>query len=175
MSIGNQHIEIIVDNNSSCKNLAIKDHSYYLNSEEIESPKLQIQLPGHSTWYTFDFNISQINIYNSYSFSLSPTDSLTNLPDGLYSIKYGFCPYDENTHLFYHLRQCQAWCKWEQFLKQSIDSCLDISPDAEKILNRIEFLLKGAEILANDCEPEKALELHQKAVELLTRLECTII
>jgi hypothetical protein len=173
MSIGTQNIDLRIDTNSSCKNLVVKDHSFYL--DEVESPKLQIQLPGRTTWFTFDFTPSEQNIFNSNSFNSAPTEELGLLEDGLYTIKYGFCPYDENTHIYYHIRQCQAWCKWEQFLKQSIDSCLDVSPDAEKILNRIEFLLKGAEIFANDCEPEKAIELHQKAVELLTRLECTIL
>lgn len=173
MSIGVQNIDLRFDSNSSCKNLVVQDHSYYL--EAVEEPKIQIQLPGYTSWYTFDFNTSQTNIFNTNSFSSSPSDTLGNLQDGLYTIKYGFCPFETNTHLFYHIRQCQAWCKWESFLKQSIDSCLDVSPEAEKLLNRIEFLLRGAEIFAKDCDPEKALELHQKAVELLNRLECKLI
>lgn len=173
MSIGTQVIDLRVDPNSSCKNLVVSDHSYYL--ADPESPRVQIKLPGYTSWHTLTFNFSENNIYNSYSFNLSGSSSLINLPDGLYTIKYGFCPYDDNSTTFYHIRQCQAWCKWEDFLKQSIDSCLEVSKESEKILNRIEFLLRGAEAFAKDCDPDTAVELHQKAVELLTRLECIII
>lgn len=168
------NVDIRIDEDSSCKSLVVKDYSSY--TADPTEPVLQIQLPGRTTWHTLDFNFSQINIYNSESFNLtSDDDELVTLSDGLYTIKYGFCPYDEFSYTFYHVRQCQAWCRWETLLKQSIDSCLDISRDAERLLNRIEFLLRGATVYAEDCDPETAIELHQKAVELIERLECTII
>lgn len=173
MNIGKLNLDIQVESCSSCKNLVVRDDSYYL--EDPTFPKLQIKLPGSNLKYTFDFNFSKTNIFNSYSLGYSSsneTDCLVDLPDGLYTLTYMICPYDELFEVVYHIRQCTAWCRWETFLKNSFDSCLDLSPEVEKLLNRIEYLLKGAKAFADDCNPEKAIELHQKAVELLNRLEC---
>ena len=84
------------------------------------------------------------------------------------------CPYDQLYQTVYYVRQCKAQCQWDTLLKKSFDSCYDLSPDVNMLLNKIEYLLKGAEIFANDCEPDKAIEIHQKAVELLNRLECIL-
>lgn len=175
MPIGKLNIELRVNTNSSCKTLVIADYSTYL--ETPESPRIQIQLPGASTWHTFAFTASQTNTFNSDSFldSDEEEEELTNLADGLYTIKYGFCPYEETSTTFYHVRQCLTWCRWHALLKQSFDSCLDLSKEMESLLNRIEYLMIGAEIYAKDCEPEKAIEFHQKAVELLDHLECIIL
>lgn len=173
MNIGKLNLDIRVSDCSSCKNIAVADHSFYLETPIF--PKLQVALPGSNLKYTFDFIPNQINIFNSYSLGYSSsnqTDELVDLPDGLYTLTYMICPYDELFETVYYIRQCRAWCNWETFLKASFDSCLDLSPEVEKLLNRIEYLLKGAKSFAESCEPAKAMELHQKAVELLNRLQC---
>lgn len=172
MKIGELNLDIKVSNCSSCENLVIEDHSYYLTTPE--RPSIQIQLPGFNTTWTFDFTPEKTNIFNSYSFGVSPTSCLSELPDGLYTIKYMICPYDQLYQTVYYVRQCKAQCQWDTLLKKSFDSCYDLSPDVNMLLNKIEYLLKGAEIFANDCEPDKAIEIHQKAVELLNRLECIL-
>lgn len=172
MNIGELNLDIRISDCTACENLVVQDHSYYLTTPE--RPKLQIQLPGYTSKWMFDFSPEKINIFNSYSFGLSTSSSLTELPDGLYTLVYMICPYDQLFHTVYHVRQCKAQCKWDTFLKQSFDSCYDLSPEVNKLLNRIEYLMKGAEVFARDCEPEKAIELHQKAVELLERLECIL-
>ena len=172
MSIGTQNIDLRVDYNSSCKNLVIADHSYYLDI--VEFPKIQILLPGSDNWFTFDFEQSKYNKFNSFDFNLSPEDSLVCLPDGLYEIKYSICPHDENLYKYYHLRQCQAWSEWKDLLISSFDSCFDICEESEKTLNKIEYLLKGAEAYNENCDNETALLLHQKALKLLKNLKCQI-
>lgn len=173
MNIGKLNLDVRVCDCSSCKNLVIEDHSYYLT--DPEKAQIQITLPGiDNKKFTFEFNHSRTNIFNSYSFGLSKETSLINLPEGLYTITYMICPFDELFETTYYIRQCEAWCKWRSFLRQSFDSCLELSKEVEVLLNRIEFLLKGAEAFAEDCEPEKAVELHQKAIELLDRLECQL-
>lgn len=173
MAIGKLNLDIRIQDCSSCKNLVVQDHSFYLDSQE--SPRISIKLPGSNKVYSFEFTTGAANIFNSYSLGYSgsnDTDCLIDIPDGLYTITYAICPYDQLYVTIYHIRQCKAWCKWDTFLKNSFDSCLDLSPDAEKLLNRIEYLLKGAKAFAEDCDPERAMELHQKANDLLTRLEC---
>jgi len=172
MSIGTLNLDIRVENCTSCNNLVLRDDSYYL--ETPEHPKIQIQVPGYNTKWTFDFTPETINIFNSYSFGLSTSTSLAEIPDGLYTLVYMICPYDQLFETVYHIRQCKAQCRWDTFLKNSFDSCNELSPEVNKLLNRIEYLMKGAEVFAADCETERALELHQKAVELLDRLECIL-
>lgn len=175
MAIGNLNLDLRVCPCSSCKNLVLEDHSYYLDTPE--SPRVNITTPGSSTPWTFEFTPNKSNIYNSYSFGSSlvaDAECLGDLADGLYTIKYMICPYDELNKTIYHVRQCLSWCRWETLLRQFFTNCLDLSRDSQALLNRIEYLLKGAEAFAADCDPDKAMELHQKAVELLTRLECQV-
>lgn len=171
MNVGTLKLDIRICECSSCDNLVLEDHSFYL-TDQPERPKVQIAIPGYTSGILFDFIPSKSNIFNSYSFGLSNNDCLQELSDGLYTITYMICPYDELFQTIYHIRQCKSWCRWDKLLIKFFDSCLDLPSDSEKMLNKIEYLLKGAEAFAKDCEPDKAIELHQKAVELLTRLEC---
>lgn len=175
MNIGQLNLDIRVEDCTSCKNLVIRDDSYYLDTPE--SPRLQITLPGYTSSMSFEFNNSQINIYNSYSLGVSSsadTDTLIDLPDGLYTLVYMICPYDQLYTTVYHIRQCQAWCDFDTYLKYLFDSCLDLDDKLKTKLEHVEWLLKGATAFADDCDTEKALKLHRKALELLTDIKCQL-
>lgn len=174
-NIGKLNLDIRVQECSSCKNLVVADHSYYLT--DPEKPHLQITLPGYSKSVTFDFNASQINIYNSYSLGLSrssDSDKLLDLPDGLYILVYMICPYEDLFETVYHIRQCKAWCRFDEYLTHIFDSCLDLNSDLTRDLQHVEWLLKGAESFSKQCDPDKAISLHRKALELLDNIKCQL-
>lgn len=175
MVIGQLNLDIVIEDCSSCKNLVVRDDSYYLTTPE--NPRLQITLPGYSKALTFDFNYSKINIFNSYSLGLSSsmnTDKLIDLPDGLYTLSYMICPYEQLYTTVYHIRQCKAWCEFDKCLQYLFDSCLDLDSKLTKQLEHVEWLLKGAKSFAEDCDSEKALKLHRKALELLESIKCQL-
>jgi hypothetical protein len=172
MSIGTLNLDIRIEECVSCKNLVVRDDSFYV--ETPEEPILLVTVPGYTTSKVLGFTTESSNIYNSYSFGLSPSTSLVDLPDGLYTMKYAICPHDENIITVYYIRQCIAWCQFDTYLKQSFDSCYDLDDSIKTDLQRIEWLLKGAKAFADGCDPDKAIALHQKAVELLNRIKCRL-
>ena len=157
---------------TDCKYLSVLDTSLY--PTEPTSATLSIYVPGYENPFTFeDFVHSSVNIYNSYNFQLSVEDALVSLPDGLYKFVYDTCPATITT-TFYHLRTCSIRCRLAEQWAKYVTACCN----GEKVLyelDKIEFLLRGAEANAQLCNPNAATELYEKADELLQRIEdpCT--
>jgi hypothetical protein len=136
-----------------CSYLSVLDTSYY--PTPITSANLQVIVPGYDTGFELTFVPNEVNVYNSYSFGFttSATSDFTPLPDGT----------------TYHLRTCQIDCRVGALWAKYAQECED-----EKLmyyLDRVEFLLRGAEANADLCNPNKATELYIKADDLLRRLE----
>lgn len=175
MNVGTLNLDITIEECSSCKNLVVRDDSYYLDTPE--SPTITISLPGYNTAKVLDFDDSKINIFNSYTLGLSKsaaTDKLIDLPDGLYTIVYAICPFDDFNIKVYYLRTCKAWCMYDTYLKQIFDSCLNVDPVLSQKLQHVEWLLKGGVAFAKDCNPDKAILLYKKALELLEDVKCQL-
>jgi len=151
-----------------CSYLTVIDTSVYPITPDTAN--IFIGVPGYDSAYEFSYLIGETNIYNSYNFGFttSATSDFTPLPDGVYSLTITTCP-DTGVNSRYHLRTCKIDCRLAVQWAKYIDCC-----DDEKILymlDKIEFLLKGAEAHADLCNPTKATELYKKADDLLRRLE----
>jgi len=151
-----------------CAYLSILDTSFY--PVPVDSATMFITVPGYSTPFQFLFNLGEVNIYNSYSFGFttSQTGDFVELPDGVYELNLATCP-DTGVCQRFHLRTCKINCRLAYQWAQYVDCC-----DDEKMLtylDRIEFLLKGAEAHADLCNVAKSTELYRKADDLLRRLE----
>jgi hypothetical protein len=151
-----------------CAYLSILDTSVYPVAPT--SAEINISLPGFDNPYNFDFILGQTNIFSSYSFGLTveETDSFTPLPDGVYKLEFAPCP-NVGIATRYYLRTCKIDCRLGVQWAKYVDCC-----DDEKMLyylDKIEFLLKGAEAHADLCNPTKATELYKKADDLLRRIE----
>lgn len=151
-----------------CAFLSILDNSLYPVAPT--SAEINITLPGFSDPYNFDFILGEVNVFTSYSFGLTVegTDSFTPLPDGVYRLEFAPCP-NVGVANRYHLRTCKIDCRLGVQWAKYVDCC-----DDEKMLyylDKIEFLLKGAEAHADLCNPAKATELYKKADDLLRRFE----
>ena len=151
-----------------CSYLSVLDTSYY--PTPITSANLQVIVPGYDTGFELNFVPNEVNVYNSYSFGFttSATSDFTPLPDGVYQLNLTTCP-DTGVCTTYHLRTCQIDCRVGALWAKYAQECED-----EKLmyyLDRVEFLLRGAEANADLCNPNKATELYIKADDLLRRLE----
>jgi hypothetical protein len=151
-----------------CAYLSIHDTSYYPIAPT--EANIQIYMPGYDTGYEFAFVLNEINVFNSYSFGLTTSATLdfVELPDGIYTINITTCP-DTGVCTRHHLRTCKIDCRLALQWAKYADACED-----EKILyylDRVDFLLRGAEANADLCNPDKATELYLKANDLLGRLE----
>ena len=151
-----------------CAYLSLLDTSFY--PIVPDTANLQIYVPGYDTPFEYAFTLGEVNIFNSYTFGFTTSDTsdFAQLPDGVYTLNLTTCP-DTGICTRHHLRTCKIDCRLAiQWAKYAQD-CED-----EKILyflDRIEFLLRGAEANADLCNPEKATELYIKANDLLRRFE----
>lgn len=151
-----------------CAYLSVLDTSFY--PSPIESANLSIIVPGYTTPFEFAFVLNEVNVFNSYSFGFttSATSDFAQLPDGVYELNLTTCP-DTGECKRYHLRSCKINCRLAEQWAQYVDCCDDQKTLLD--LDRIEFLLKGAEAYADLCNPHKATELYIKADDLLRRIE----
>jgi len=151
-----------------CAYLTVHDTSYYPVAPD--EANIQIAIPGYDTPFEFAFVLNEVNVFNSYSFGLTTneTEDFVELPDGLYTLHLTTCP-DTGVCSRYHLRTCKIDCRLAVQWAKYAQDCED-----EKILyylDKIEFLLRGAEANADLCNPDKAIELYRKADDLLRRFE----
>jgi hypothetical protein len=164
-----RNIEIL--SAKDCAYLSILDTSFY--PIPVDTANLTVTVPGYDTPFEFEFTLGEVNILNSYSFGFttSETSDFAPLPDGVYILNLTTCP-DTGECTRYHLRTCKINCRLAEQWAQYID-CMTCSENEMvlKELDRIEFLLKGAEAHADLCNPAKARELYIKADDLLRRVE----
>jgi hypothetical protein len=151
-----------------CSYLSVLDTSVYPIAPT--EANIQIIVPGYDTGFEFVFILNEVNVYNSYSFGFttSATSDFTELPDGLYTLNLTTCP-DTGVCTRYHLRTCKIDCRLGVQWAKYAQDCED-----EKILyflDKVEFLLRGAEANADLCNPDKAIELYRKADDILRRFE----
>lgn len=165
----NIKLNLEVYKSKDCGSMAVLDTSYYPVAPDTAS--ITIDVPGYDTPYNFPFVLNEINILNAYSFGLVASDEDSaqyQLPDGVYHLTITTCP-DLGLNSRFHLRTCNIDCRLAAQWVKYVDCC-----DDEKMLyylDKIDFLLRGAEAHADLCNPEKATELYRKADDLLRRIE----
>lgn len=153
---------------TDCGFLSILDTSFY--PVPVDSATISIGVPGYDYPFEFVFNLGEVNIFNSYSFGFttSITGDFPDIPDGVYELNITTCP-DTGSSQKFHLRTCKINCRLATQWAKYAETCED--EKTAYYLDKIEFLLKGAEANAELCNVAKATELYRKADDLLRRLE----
>jgi len=161
-----RNIEVL--KGKDCAYLSVLDTSFY--PTPVDTADIYITLPGYDSPFELGFTLGEVNIFNSYTFGLttSATSDFVELPDGVYILNLVTCP-DTGECTRYHLRTCKIECRLATQWAKYILECED--DKTLYYLDKIEFLLRGAESHADLCNPTKATELYRKADDLLRRLE----
>jgi len=150
-----------------CGFISVLDTSFYPIAPDTAN--LQVDVPGYDTPFEFEFFLGEINILNAYTFGwVASEDTVGELPDGVYNFVLTTCP-DLGINSRFHLRTCKIDCRLAVQWAKYVDCC-----DDEKMLyylDKVDFLLRGAEAQADLCNPVKATELYRKADDLLRRIE----
>ena len=150
-----------------CAFISVLDTSFYPIAPD--SAELTVSVPGYDTAFVFVFTLGEVNILNGYTFGFVSSEvDAGDLPDGVYNFELATCP-DLGINSRFHLRTCKIDCRLAAQWVKYLDCC-----DDEKMLyylDRVDFLLRGAEAQADLCHPEKAAELYIKADDLLRRIE----
>ena len=172
----NKHIldfEILELNN--IYNIYFLDSSYYY--EIPETPIVKIVVPGYN--YVLSVNIipNKINIFNSSKLGITNVlnnDDFTILPDGLYSITYQICPYDQLYKTKHYIRTDNISCKLDLiYSKLDLDTnCLE---ETKKELLNIQLLIDSSKANArinNTKKAQKDFELFCKKINRLYNVLC---
>lgn len=167
-------INIIPTNNSTT--IAVGDNSSYGSGFTIDSPTLEITVPGFPTVAT-QFTANSLNVYNTQSIGITSVgDCLLGLPDGVWVFKYSVYPnFKYFTELTY-LKTDQLEEKYyNTFLYVDITKCdSDFKLDIKKKLDNIRIYIEGAKAAASKCNRKLSIDLYTLADRKLDQLNKNI-
>lgn len=157
------------------KILVVKDASFYNPDIEVSGGFIEIQYPGSNNYVSFDVLSGFTEILNSNTLGITNVNSASNLadlPDGIYTIKYAICPYDELFVELTFLRNTLQLIDYvNAYCKLDLNKCSVKDYDkALSELQQIYALIKAAEYSAYCCKYEQAITLYNKADSLLEKL-----
>jgi hypothetical protein len=149
--------------------LAVADASTYPTTPIVQSPNLEITVPGLGT-YNVPFTINTLNVLNSESIGFTASgDPLMPLPDGVYYIKYSISPAYVNHVDKSIIRVDRLQEKFDKaFMKLDMMECDRAIKTQQKVdLNSIYFFIQGAIAAANNCAADEAIKLYNQADKML--------
>lgn len=162
------------------KNIFVQDVSEYNSDVEVTSSLLEITPPNYSTSYIVQYPILSIIPINSNALNITSTneyDSLTNLADGLWTIKQSVNPHDCLYKIHYHFRivnlKSQILCYVSEQLDLSNPN--NVMSDAwyQDIFNLLQ-LLETAKYLAENCNKcEEAKIMYNQVKKEANKYSCT--
>lgn len=158
-------LDILVIPTYNLETLGIADNSTYPVSPAVQSPTIEIDVPGFGL-VSLPFNINDFNVYNSTSLGLTPVGApLLPLPDGVYYIKYSVAPAYVNYVQKTIIRVDQLQEKFDSaFMKLDMMECdLAIKRQQKVELNSIYYFIQGAIAAANNCAVATANKLYNQA------------
>jgi len=171
------NLDILVINTYSPKTLGIADISTYPDTPPVQSPTIEITIPGLGM-VSLPFTPSDFNVFNSGTLEITEVgEDLQDLPDGVYTLKYSVTPAYENYVEKNIIRVDQLQQKFsESFLKLDMMECDRAIKTQDKVtLSTIYLLIQGAIASANNCAVEESNKLYIQAAKLLdnfNRKEC---
>lgn len=155
------------------KTLGLIDASHY-HTSTIANPKVFIILPGTTTMSEVVFKPNRINIYNSNNLcltSVTETQYLIDLPDGIYTVKYTGNIGLENFEIEKNfLRTEVLQQKFESAVMKVYQSQCEFPDKNLDKLKEVEFSIYAAIAFANNCEISKAINCYRLADKSLDKL-----
>lgn len=163
------NLDILVIPTYNTKTLGIADISTYPDSPPVQSPTIEITIPGFGL-VSIPFVPNDFNVFNSTILEITSVgDDLTPIPDGVYTLTYSVTPAFENfvTKTIIRVEQLQEKFD-EAFMKLDMMECdLAIKKQSKVELNTIYFLIQGAIAAANNCAVDVANKLYLQASKQL--------
>jgi hypothetical protein len=166
-------LDIKVEELLNSKILIVKDASWYNPEVPVTNARIDLQYPGSTDYFsipvgknfTYVINSNTLNITN-----VAHSDNLSELPDGIWTIKYSICPNDELFVEYTFLRNTKQLIKWHNlYCSLQIDRCAKKKYLEElKKLREIKDIIDAAKYLADCGKYEKSIELYDYADTLLS-------
>jgi len=163
------NLDILVIPTYSTKTMGIADISTYPDSPPVQAPTLEVTIPGFGL-VSIPFTPNDFNVLNSGILELtSPGDTLSPIPDGIYTLRYSVTPSYLNYVTKSIMRVEQLQEKYDEaFMKLDMMECdLAIKKQSKVELTTIYFLIQGAIAAANNCAIDTANLLYKQASKQL--------
>lgn len=156
------------------------DTSVYTNLLPVTCPTLNITVPGFGYSVQIDTTENFAETITACDLQLQTTDcgtSYSDIPDGIYIIKYSVSPNEQVYVEYNHMRITQALIKYNKVLCD-VDAAACDPPVAIKkkleSLRLINMYLQAAKAKVEYChEPQKGMSLYNYALKLLNKMTCT--
>jgi len=160
-------LDFLITPTYSTKTISVKDNSTYLVGPPIESPTLEVSIPGFDTT-SITFVPEETNILNSTILGIT-TEGEDPLPDGVYIFRYSISPSSVNFVEKTIMRVEQLQEKFDAaFMKlDMMDNNSKLKKQQKVSLDTIYYFIQGAIAAANNCATDTAVRLYKKADKLL--------
>lgn len=162
-------LDFIVIPTYNPKTFGIADASTYEDGFTIQSPTLEVTMPGLGlvsiTFVPNDFNVLTSGVLEI----TEPTEDSVDLPDGVWEFTYSVYPSSENFKTKSIIRVDQLQQRFDQaFMTLDMMECDGaIKKQSKEELNTIYFLIQGAIAAANNCATDVANKLYLQASKQL--------
>lgn len=160
--------------------LRIVDTSVYNDIVPVTCPTLNVTLPGftYSTQLVFTPESSITLTACDLQIQSSQCDeTLLDLPDGIYVIKYSVSPNDTVYVEYNHMRISKALNKYRSLLCElDLANCEPSKKVLDKLeqLRKIKMYLEASVAKVETCHtPQKGMSLYNYAVSLMDKLNCS--
>ena len=166
--------------------LRLVDTSVYNTDIPVKCPMLWVTVPGFK--YSVQFTeTSGVSINPGFILNLTACDleiqsnncgtTYSDLPDGIYSIKYSVSP-NEHVYVEYnHLRITKALHKYQAILCDLDLAACDPPTSVKDKLNQLRLIkmyLDAAKAQVEYClHAQKGMELYNYAMKLLDKMNCS--
>jgi len=135
-----------------------------------EPSYIDIKTPARKNSVTLYFQKEKINTFNSNNLELS-TNTLSPLPDGLYTIKIYICEGDRFCKEGYYLRTVRTFIELDEALISLHTDCCGVDEKKLKEYLKIEILLKSAHANVRRGNINQAMCEYDQAKELLEKFK----
>ena len=172
-------LDITYHNTYNCKTLKIEDNSTY-DIYDVKNIILEVKAPGQTSYTAFYLNSKDwksivLNCNTLEICCVNRAEDLTNIPDGIYEIKYSIDPNTTSMVEFSHMRVCQIMSSYIKLLGLFLSNRSDITKInidlIEKEFIEIKDTIDASVFAVEEClDNILGLELYSEAAKRINKL-----
>jgi hypothetical protein len=158
----------------------VVDTSTYSTDLGITCNRLQILLPGYLEEVILEILPNSENVFNACTLHLQDTNcdaALSELPDGIYTVRYSVAPNDKVWIEYNYLRISQTLNTYYNILCSiNLTGAEPLATEKEKLnkLRMLKMMLEGAKAKVEFCNnPEQGQLIFNYAKKQIDKLNCT--
>jgi len=164
----------------NAKIFRVVDTSTYSTTLGITCNRLQILLPGYLEEVTLEILPNSQNVFNACTLHLQDTNcntALSELPDGIYTLRYSVAPNDKVWIEYNYLRIAQTLNTYYNILCSiNLTGAEPLATEKEKLnkLRMLKMMLEGAKAKVEFCNnPQQGQLIFNYAKKQIDKLNCT--